>query len=238
MKKTVFTVLALAAGLSQAAILHDNGPVVDASSLSVLAGSASILGWGEQASAGNRMADDFTIANGSAWNVSSVSFFAYQTGATSFTFTNAVWSIVAGNDVNTGSVVASGTTSVSNAGQVGYRVTSSTLASTIRPIYQLEADIPDVTLASGHYWLTWSIGGTLASGPWQPPTADARTGNAMQATAGGAFATVIDSGSNLSAEMPFLINGTVAAVPEPETYAMLLGGLGLIGLARRRVRSK
>jgi hypothetical protein len=75
------------------------------------------------------MADDFTIANGSAWNVSSVSFFAYQTGATSFTFTNAVWSIVAGNDVNT-RAVAFCTTSVSNAGQVGYRVTSSTLAST------------------------------------------------------------------------------------------------------------
>jgi hypothetical protein len=135
-------VLALAAGLSQAAILHDNGPVVDASSLSVLAGSASILGWGEQASAGNRMADDFTIANGSAWNVSSVSFFAYQTGATSFTFTNAVWSIVAGNDVNTRAVAASGTTSVSNAGQVGYRVTSSTLASTIRLSTSLKRTSP------------------------------------------------------------------------------------------------
>lgn len=28
--------------------------------------------------------------------------------------------------------------------------------------------------------------------------------------------------------------GAVAAVPEPETYAMLLGGLGLVALARRR----
>jgi hypothetical protein len=27
---------------------------------------------------------------------------------------------------------------------------------------------------------------------------------------------------------------SVTAVPEPETYAMLLAGLGLIGVARRR----
>jgi hypothetical protein len=30
------------------------------------------------------------------------------------------------------------------------------------------------------------------------------------------------------------IGAAVTAVPEPETYAMLLAGLGLVGLARRR----
>ena len=45
-----------------------------------------------------------------------------------------------------------------------------------------------------------------------------------------------ETGSGLSVELPFAVNGTIAAVPEPETYAMLLGGLGLIGLARRRAR--
>ena len=32
------------------------------------------------------------------------------------------------------------------------------------------------------------------------------------------------------------INGYIAAVPEPQTYAMLLGGLGLLSLARRQRR--
>nr|WP_229633744.1 PEP-CTERM sorting domain-containing protein [Duganella qianjiadongensis] len=31
-----------------------------------------------------------------------------------------------------------------------------------------------------------------------------------------------------------IVSGSVAAVPEPETYAMLLAGLGLVGVARRR----
>jgi hypothetical protein len=30
------------------------------------------------------------------------------------------------------------------------------------------------------------------------------------------------------------LNGPVAAIPEPETYAMLLAGLGLLGFAARR----
>jgi hypothetical protein len=34
------------------------------------------------------------------------------------------------------------------------------------------------------------------------------------------------------------IRGTIAAVPEPETYAMMLAGLGLIGCIRRRSKQK
>ncbi len=33
-----------------------------------------------------------------------------------------------------------------------------------------------------------------------------------------------------------VLPGDVAAIPEPETYAMMLAGLGLIGLMRRRRR--
>ena len=36
----------------------------------------------------------------------------------------------------------------------------------------------------------------------------------------------------------FIDNVSVLAVPEPETYAMLLGGLGLLGFVSRRKASK
>jgi hypothetical protein len=41
-----------------------------------------------------------------------------------------------------------------------------------------------------------------------------------------------------SSEVAWYIGqGTVAAVPEPETYAMMLAGLGLLGFAARRRRA-
>lgn len=236
MKKIAFAVLALIAGVTNAAELYNNGPVVDATGVSVIGPDATTFGFGAQSGVGNFVADDFNVTAGKSWNVSSLSFFGYQTGAGAFSFTSATWSIVSGADVNSGTVVASGTTSVTNGGLAGYRVTDTTLTNTQRGIYKVNADITDVTLGSGHYWLTWGLAGTGLSGPWQPPTSDAREGNAAQATGGGAFATLEEAGSGLTVELPFAVNGTIAAVPEPETYAMMLGGLGLIGLARRRAR--
>ena len=236
MKKIAFAVLALVAGVTNAAELFNNGPVVDATGVSVIAPDASTFGFGAQSGSGNFVADDFNVTAGKSWNVSSLSFYGYQTGANGFSFTSATWSIVSGDDVNTGNVIASGTTGVTNGGLAGYRVTDSTLTNKQRAIYKVDADIADVKLGSGHYWLTWGLAGTAASGPWQPPTSDGREGNAAQSTGGDDFLQLEETGSGLSVELPFAVNGTIAAVPEPETYAMLLGGLGLIGLARRRAR--
>jgi hypothetical protein len=234
MKRLVLLSIAAAAcGLANAAELYNNGPAVTAG-LSVLTSPATTFGFGDQTTAGNIVADDFTIGAGQTWNIQSLGFFGYQTGSTAFTFQQASWSVVSGS-VN-GTVVASGVTNLTNGGLQGYRVTSTTLTNTQRGIYKAQADVTDFSLGAGQYWLTWSLTGSLASGPWQPPTSDARTGNAMQyTTASGAFATLTDAGSLLTAELPFVINGTVAAVPEPSSYMLMLaGGLAMAGLVRRR----
>jgi len=225
---------AISAGAAQAAELYNNGPVVNSSGKSILTSPATTLGLGNQTSVGNSVADDFTIAAGSSWNISSLDFFGYQTGSTSFTFQQATWAIHLG-DANTGTIVASGVTSLTNGGLQGYRVTATTLTNTQRGIYKAQADVTDFTLGAGHYWLSWSLTGSLASGPWQPPVSDGRTGNAQQAVTNGAFATWTDAGSGLTAELPFVINGVAAAVPEPSSYALMLAGAALLlGVARRR----
>jgi PEP-CTERM motif len=223
--------------LGHAAVLFDNGLVVSAG-LSILATPASTFGFGTQTTSGNAVADNFTVA-GSSWNVESLDFYSYQTGAVGFTFQQATWSIVSG-DVNTGTVVASGVTNVTNGGLVGYRVTSTTLTDTQRAIYRLSTDIPDLVLATGNYYLRWSLTGTSASGPWTPPTtgSPSAAGNAYQSITNGAYATLVEAGSGLNTELPFTINGTrvttAPAVPEPASWLMMLAGFGIVGGAMRR----
>lgn len=225
----------LFSGAAQAAVLFSNGPVVDGSGLSILVPPQGTLGVGANPSA--TVAEDFAIGSGESWDISSLDFFGYQTGSTGFTFTSVTWRIVSGLDVNTGATLASGTTSVTNGGLVGYRVTDTTLTNTQRPIFQINADIPDITLGAGNYFVTWALAGTSTSGPFVPPVfGSLGSGNALQAIGPGSFALLQDGGSLQSMALPFAINGTLttSAVPEPTTWAMMIAGFGLVGAGMRR----
>jgi hypothetical protein len=230
----------MAAGLlasvvsAQAATIYSNGPVVPAGGVSVIDPGSTTYGLGVNSAAGVRLAEDFTIGAGQSWTIQSINFFSYQTGATTFPLTSATWSIMSG-DVNTGTVMASGTTALTNDGQVGFRVSATTLTDTSRRIWSANADVTDFTLASGSYWLRWSLtGSTSFTGPWAPPTSDGATGNAMQDNNTGTFIPATDATTGVSFTLPFVLNGVVTAVPEPTEVSMLVAGLGLLALVRRR----
>jgi hypothetical protein len=224
--------LAGAASLCQAGVvLYNNGPAVDANGRSVRQASDTFFGFGTQGNLGNAVADDFSFT-GEDWLLESIDFFAFQNSASAFTLQSVSWRLVAG-DLNSGTVVASGTTALTDGGRVGYRVLHSTPNNTVRPIYQAVADIEDVLLEAGTYWLSWSMTGSLSSGPWIPPTADGALGNAMQSAAGGAFVPLFDN--NDSVALPFVLKGQV--VPEPATAGLVLvAGLGMLAANARRRR--
>lgn len=227
-------IAAAAAGSAQAVELWNNGTIINqAPNLSVLTAPPTTLGAGSNAT--TTLAENFLVT-GAGWNVQSLDFFGYQTGSTSFTFTGVTWSILSGSNIATASVVASGTTPVTSLGVFAYRVTNTTLTATNRPVYRMNADIPDIALAAGSYFVTWALAGTGASGPFVPPIPSSYgIGNGLQSVSGGAYAPLVDAGSSQNFDVPFVIQGTVVPVPEPSTYAMLLaGGLAVVGLARRR----
>ena len=238
MKKHLIAVGLIAAfGSAQAVDLFNNGAAVAGTPpISVIRTGGTLFGAGAQGNIPNLVADDFAVA-GPGWNVQSLSFFSYQSfAASAYTFTGLNWSIVSG-DVTSGTVVASGSGAPTNGGLQGYRVTSTTLTNTDRAIFRLDVDVTDFNLAAGNYWLRWGITGSLASGPWQPPTANGAFGNGQQSLANAAFAGIVDAGDGLGVELPFIIAGPV--VPEPGTWALMIaGGLAVVGAARRRQQQR
>ena len=212
-----FGLIAAAAGPAQAATLFDNGPAVtDVPARSIIRTGGAMFGVPAMSGPGltYSVADNFTVGGGT-WIVTDLSFFAYQFNAGgAFKFTNVSWSVVSG-DVNLGTVVASGTTAVSNGGLLGYRVSPSKLQATERAIFKLDADVPDFTLAPGSYWLRWRFGfpGPEVRDYYQPPVASGATGNANVAWGGtNPYVWAIDAGDHLGNDLPFVINGTVDLV--------------------------
>ena len=207
------------------AILYDNGPLVthpgggfggaDASALQG-ALTMTIFGFGHQITANNRVADDFTVPAG-GWDISQITFFAYQTGSTTTsTFTDVrlqIWdgppgvgpSAVVFGDLVTNRLASSTFSNI-------YRVTDTTLLTNNRPIMANTVTI-GTTLAPGTYWLDWFAAGSLASGPWAPPVTvlgSTGTGNAMQSLAAAPFVPIVDVGPQ---DLPFIIEGTPSGGP-------------------------
>ena len=223
----VLASLALTAASAQAVVLYNNGAVWDVAgspNLSVLATPSTTLGFGAQTSAGNAVADNFSV--GSTWNVTKLTFYMYQTGSTAFTFTGMNYQIASSH----GDAISWTSASVANGGLSAYRVTSTTTTNRDRAIYAIDVAV-NLVVNPGSYVLRWQASGSLASGPWQPPIVPTNGGgNAMQSLAGAAFGAAIDAGSGFQVELPFTISGT--EVPAPGALGMI--GLGALVAVRRR----
>jgi hypothetical protein len=190
-----------------ASVLYDNGPLVthpgggaggaDASAVQT-ALSMTLYGAGNQVSAGNRLADDFTVPAGETWTLDRVSFFEYQTGATTgaSTFTATNYQIWNGAPNGGGAVIWGDTTTnrlASSAWSNIYRVLDTAMAGTTRPI-MTNVCTGGAVLPAGTYWIDWQAAGSLSSGPWQPPISilgQTTTGNALQYTSTG-WANLVD----------------------------------------------
>jgi hypothetical protein len=207
------------------AVLYDNGPLVthpgggaggaDASAVQTALG-LSVYGFAHGMTQGYRIADDFTISDPGGWDVQTVTFFAYQTGAgTTSTINHVNLQIWLGDPSGGGTIVFGDTTTnrlASTAWSNIYRVLDTNLLATDRAIM---ADVVTVgtNLAAGTYWLDWQTEGNPSySGPWAPPVTvlgQTGSGNAMQFD-GSTWTAVIDI--TYPQDIPFIIEGLVVPV--------------------------
>jgi hypothetical protein len=216
---------------SRAQILFDNGPVFNSVGTGSGGANESVLytttfgmgtiGFGQQLSALNRVADDFTLTATS--QIDSIVLFAYQTNSTTTsTITNVNFRIWDGPPDSVGSNIVFGDTTTNRLTNTYfsniYRVTETTIGSTIRPIMRNVCATPGLTLTPGIYWIDWQTGGSISSGPWQParvPVGQSITGNGKQrliGASGGVWNFAVDGGPGTPAQgFPFLLYGPLPA---------------------------
>ncbi len=210
-------------------VIYSNGPYfsvagggfggADLSVLESVTLNANVYGFAAFSSGGWRIADDWTVSE--AVEVTSVDFYAYQTGSTTTSTINfmtlRVWDGVPGEP---GSNVIFGDDAISvliNTEFSGaYRALETTPLDNSRPIMRNTVETPGLTLTPGTYWFDWDAGGTLGSGPWAPPIAilgQANTGDALQYNATtSSWAPLEDSGNFETQGIPFDVTGTVLSL--------------------------
>jgi hypothetical protein len=210
-------------------VLYDNGPFETTPGYSVVENVTLLsgtYGFGHQIANDYRISDDFVVPAGDPWTVTSVTFFAYQTGSSTVSTINDVRIQIFDAPPDIGSVVFGDlvTNRLTTSAWTGvYRILESDVPPlpTSRPIMASTCNI-NVVLNPGQYWLVWECGGTLTSGPWAPPITipgQVVTGDGLQYT--GVWAPVSDSGDLGFKGFPFIIEGAGSSPVENASWGAI-----------------
>jgi hypothetical protein len=231
---------------SQANIVTNPGAGFGGADVSAIATGSNTFGFGAIQGT-NRLADDFTVPVG-GWLVDSISVLAYATSTygspPSSPFTDISMNIWNGTPGASGTIIASSSTLQSTNWSGIYRTdgSSANFTNAQRPVMNVVASFPSLSLGQGTYWVDWALTNNKTSNSFVPPVMTASgnlvSGNSLQFTT--AWASTTDAGLNQVVDLPFAINGTSVAgpvaVPEPSAAPALivLGGFLLVRRAAKR----
>lgn len=253
---TLFLLTLVGSSSAFGQVLWDNGPLITASGTGIGGADESVLqdttlGDGELgylnggAPFFERIADDFTVPGGESWTISSVVFYAYQTGTgTTSTITGVNLQIWDGPPNVMGSSVVFGDDSTNRLSSTVwsgiYRVAESSGSDSDRPIMTNTVTV-GTTLGPGTYWLDWQTEASLPNdGPWAPPVTEPGVGDtARDATPilfnGVSWVAVTDTSGPKG--LPFLIVGGApsTAIPTASEWGHVVLILLLGAFAWRRL---
>jgi hypothetical protein len=210
-------------------ITHPNACPAPAVNDSRLQTGETTFGYGHAISANIRVADNFTIPAGGCWDIQAITFFAYQTGATSPTINNVNFQLWLGAPWAGGAIIYGDTSTNVLAGSTlaGIRRTNSTATCAGDRLIMANRTLCVAgPLPAGTYYIDWQSGGTLASGPWVPPITclgGGATGDAQQfLSSTGAWAP-ITNGTTPAVGLPFILEGVDcgSTAVEPTTWGAI-----------------
>ncbi|MBN2893199.1 MAG: T9SS type A sorting domain-containing protein [Bacteroidales bacterium] len=228
-------------GVNLDELIYDNGPIIthenqgsngaDVSAVQVSLGFYN-YGYNTNWIIGYRNADDFTVPEGQTWTISGLGFYNWQTESdTVSTIDYLDFRIFDGLPSETSSQILVDyydQNKLSGSKWSGiYRNYDNDMLNIDRPVMFTVASLNDdeiITLEAGDYWIDWSSGGSMLSGPWVPFISilgETTTGNAMHLGYEG-WVDWTDDGTSTQQGMPFMFYGqTQLSISEVENQTLI-----------------
>jgi len=225
------TVTWTAAAKTTRGVLFNGGPMIthpgqgaggkDASAFTVT--NQTLLGSNASNTAGYSIADDFILA--AASTIETMEFYYYQTSSGTTPPTTGVYVQIWNGSPNAGGSVIWGNLTTNIATGVVfsdiYRVSTS-ITNADRPLFKVTANIGNLELAAGTYWVEVAFTGNASlTGPWANPVeimGHPHTGNGLQKISSGwqewiDYSSTTGAGSLEPLALPFVVYGEGGEAP-------------------------